>query len=83
MIQSAFMVMKTHWETSGEHQSIHAKFISYQTPHLVFFLRLLFSALPSNSCNKRMSRREIKVKAVNTECDFCALHFRQKDNGED
>lgn len=42
-----------------------------------------FLCLSCNSCNKRMSRREIKLKAVNAECDFCTLHFRQRDYGED
>jgi hypothetical protein len=80
MVQTAFMAIDIHWETSSEHlinQSM-PNGIS-PTNHLIFFLyptRIFtcFSLPLSSSYNKSMSRREIKFQAVNTQWSFGSLH---------
>jgi hypothetical protein len=74
MVQTAFMVVKIYWETSGEHlinQSM-PNGIS-PTNHLISSFYILQVSPPASLClsphsyNKSMSRREIKFQAVNTQ----------------
>lgn len=74
MVQTAFMVMKTHGETSGEHlinqpmpslsPTNHSILSSFHCI-LVLFLRLLL--------HQRISDTEMKLQAVNRECEFFSL----------
>lgn len=82
MVQTVFMVMKIHWETSGEHlinQSMPNDISP--TNHLIsssFYILQVSSPAPlcrsPHSDNKSMSRREIKLQAVNTQWSLGSLH---------
>jgi hypothetical protein len=74
MVQTAFIMIKIQWETSGEHLINQSMPSMSPTNHLIissFFILQVSTAaslyLSRHSYNKSMSRREIKFQAVNTQ----------------
>jgi hypothetical protein len=75
MVQTAFMAIEIHWETSGE-RLINQSMPNGISPtnHLIsssFYILQVSSpaslCLSPHSYNKSTSRREIKFQAVNTQ----------------
>jgi len=68
MVQTAFMVMKTHWETSGERLINQSMPSLSPTNHSISSslhdLLVLFLHIP---LHQRISDREMKLQAVNSE----------------